>query len=181
MTRRRHSRTTSLAADHIPDAVETAWRIHQAQIDWTTRVDTKAGLAFTIESATIATTVTLSSVGHLFSSFDNWKLKVLYYGGLALLLLAAGLSAAVVTPRLRRTSICAESASNFIYFGHARLWQPDDLEAALKMESILPQLSKQIVVMARIAWDKHVKVQWSFVLAAAGAALLVACALLKTI
>lgn len=160
-------------------ALDTAWRIHQVQVDWTGRVDAKAGFAFTIESAAIATTVALTASGRLFSALDEWWLSALYAFGLVSLLVAAGLAAVVVIPRLRSSNAAGEARHNFIYFGHARHWQPADLEAALRQGPMLPQLSRQIVVMARIAWTKHVRVQWSFSLAVVGCACLVACGLLK--
>ena len=121
----------------------------------------------------------LTANGRLFSALDEWWLSVLYAGGLVLLLVAAGLAAVVVIPRLRTSKVSVEARHNFIYFGHARLWEPADLEQALKERPLLPQLSRQIVIMARIAWTKHVRVQWSFSLAVIGCVCLVACGLLK--
>lgn len=161
-------------------SLDTAWRVHQAQGDWTSRVDAKAAFAFTIESAAIATTVALTAEGRLFADLDKWWLVTSYAVGLGLLLIAAGFAALVVTPRLRRTKVDGEARHNFIYFGHARLWEPQDLEKALREDPVLPQLARQIVVMARIAWVKHVRVQWSFSLAVAGAACLVVCGLVRT-
>ena len=123
----------------------------------------------------------LTSDGRLFASLDKWWLVSLYAVGLGALLVAAGFSAAVVVPRLRTTKAGPEARHNFIYFGHARLWEPSDLERALTERPILPQLSRQIVVMARIAWTKHLRVQWSFSLAVVGSACLVACGLLKVL
>jgi len=91
-----------------------------------------------------------------------------------LLLVAAGFAALVAIPLLRTKNLREESKENFIYFGHARFWEARDLEAAIKNEEILPQLSRQIVIMAEIAWTKHIRVQWSFSLAAAGGIVLTA-------
>ncbi|WP_426593826.1 Pycsar system effector family protein [Cellulomonas sp. McL0617] len=148
-------------------------------MDWTGRVDTKAAFAFTIESAAIATIVALTANGRLYSSLAGWWTVVLYVVGLGLLLVAAGFAALVVIPRLRRSKVDAEARDNFIYFGHARLWEPADLATALNERPVLPQLARQIVVMARIAWTKHVRVQWSFSLAVVGSACLVTCGLLQ--
>lgn len=160
-------------------SLDTAWRVHQAQSEWTSRVDAKAAFAFTIESAAIATTVALTAEGRLFADLKLWWLVVLYAVALGLLLTAAGFAALVVIPRLRRRNVDIEASNNFIYFGHARLWDPQNLEEALHRDPVLPQLARQIVVMARIAWVKHVRVQWSFTLAVAGAACLVACGLVQ--
>ncbi|MFI8411265.1 Pycsar system effector family protein [Paeniglutamicibacter gangotriensis] len=86
-----------------------------------------------------------------------------------MLLLGAGLAALVVTPRLRTRSLASEASSNFIYFGHARLWSPEALAEALGSTSLLPQISRQIIHMAEIAWVKHIRVQWSFRLGVLGA------------
>lgn len=166
------------ASGEDPRALDTAWRVHQAQVDWTGRVDAKAAFAFTIESAAIATTVALTAKDRLFSSLGHWWTASLYVLGLGALLVAAGFAAGVVIPRLRRAKADVEARDNFIYFGHARLWEPDALETALRERAVLPQLSRQIVVMARIAWTKHLRVQWSFSLAIAGSICLVACGLL---
>lgn len=180
MIGRRSGRAGQGARDEAA-LIDTAWRIHQAQGEWTSRVDTKAAFAFTIESAAIATTVALTAEGRLFSDLDKWWLLVLYGMGIGLLLCAAGLAAIAVTPRLRRKKMDREAPQNFIYFGHARLWKPQVLEAALRGRPILPQLTRQIVAMAEIAWVKHVRVLWSFGLAVVGAVCLVSCALIRTL
>lgn len=163
------------------DPLDTAWRIHQAQADWTAKVDAKATFAFAIESAAIATVVALTPNGRLFSDLDAWWLFAGYVLGLLLLMIAAGLSALVVIPRLRSRPSLKEAASNFIYFGHVRHWTSTHLEAALRAQDPLPQLSRQIVNMAEIAWTKHVRVQWSFRFAIVGGSMLVATGLLNLV
>jgi hypothetical protein len=65
----------------------------------------------------------------------------------------------------------AGPSSNFIYVGHLRHRNKDELTTALKTTDILPVLSHQLIVMSKIAWDKHKYVQWSFIAFSAGAAL----------
>lgn len=77
----------------------------------------------------------------------------------------------VVVPRLRARKVEAEAASNFIYFGHLKHRQADELANALKETDILPVLSKQLITMSKIAWDKHRHVQLSFVTFGLGVAL----------
>ncbi len=165
----------------VLSAIETAWRIHGAQADWTAKVDAKAAFAFTLESAAIATVVALATDGRLYSGLDAWWLVVGYVAGLVLLLGAAGLAALVVVPRLRSRNLAKEARSNFIYFGHVRHWNPEELTAALRTHDMLPQLSRQIVNMAEIAWGKHVKVEWSFRLAIVGGLLLLVVGLLNLV
>ena len=169
-------RPRSEATPSDPSALDTAWRIHAAQTDWTGKVDAKASFAFALESAAIATIVALSAKDRLFSAlpgFTPW----LYWSGLLLLIVGAGLAVTVVAPRLRGRRSKLESATNFIYFGHARNWQASDLEAALRTKDMLPQLSRQITAMASIAWKKHVRVQWSLWSATLGGLSLVVCGL----
>lgn len=167
--------------DHDSDArslraVEAAWKIHQSQVDWTGKVDAKAAFAFTIEAAAITTTLALTTDGRVFAALDTWWLDAMYWAGLILLAVAAYLAAIVVSPSLRRRRTKRESSTNFIYFGHARFWRPTDLENALIVGDMLPQLTKQIVTMAGIAWKKHIRVQWSFRLAILGALSVTLCA-----
>jgi hypothetical protein len=182
VTPRRRERDKDAAESDLESAsVDAAWRIHQAQADWTGKVDAKASFAFAIESAAIATVVALTAKDRVFSGLDQWWLVGLYAGGLVLMLAAAGLAALVVVPRLRSKAAAREASSNFIYFGHVRSWSPEKLEAALRQGEILPQLSRQIIHMAEIAWRKHLRVQWSFGLAVAAGLCLVTCGLLRLI
>lgn len=153
------------------DGVDTAWRIHQAQADWTGKVDAKASFIFAIASASVATTVALSANGRVFHDISPTWLKIGYWLGLACLLSGVLLASLVVVPRLRRSSILKrESKSNFIYFGHLRHWTAEELEVALEQKNILSILSRQLVSMAGIAWKKHRWAQWAlrFTLIGAG-------------
>ncbi|KQP01418.1 Pycsar system effector family protein [Leifsonia sp. Leaf264] len=172
-------RTSEEAASTNPNAIDTAWRIHAAQTEWTGKVDAKASFAFALESAAIATVVALSAKDRLFSALPGLT-PWLYWPGLLLLLVGAGLAVTVVAPRLRGRTARSESASNYIYFGHARNWKATDLEAALRTTDILPQLSRQITAMAKISWKKHVRVQWSLWSATLGGLALVACGLIAS-
>lgn len=152
--------------------VDAAWKIHQAQLDWTGRADAKAVFAFTIESAAATVALTLVTQGKVLTSdLPCWQLS-LFWVALLLLLSGATFAALVVIPRLREKSMVSEYQENFIYFGHARLWNEEDLASSLKHKPILEQLSRQIVNTAKIAWQKHKRVQWSLTLGVSGAALM---------
>lgn len=164
------------------DGVDTAWRIHQAQTDWTGKVDAKASFIFAIASASMATTVALSATGRVFHDIAPTWLKTGYWLGLACLLSGVLLASLVVVPRLRHsTDLKRESKSNFIYFGHLRHWAAEELEDALKQKHILSVLSRQLVVMAGIAWKKHRWAQWAlrFTLLGAGIELFAAWCLVQ--
>lgn len=153
--------------DHDP--VETAWKIHATLVDWTGKVDTKASFAATIESVVLGGAITLSGENRLLSEITGFP-AFLRNTSLVLLALAAISAISVVTPRLRSFSMTAEASENFIYFGHLKHWQPDDLATALTHRESLPVLSRQLVVMSKVAWQKHRRVQislWLAVLAVA--------------
>jgi hypothetical protein len=137
------------------DALATAWRIHDAQVQWTGQVDTKASFVLAIETAVAAGVVTLSTDGRSLTSLDPWWAEVLYWIGVAALAIALVAGVLVVRPRLRNPHLEAESKGNFIYFGHARFWNSSELQTALAGDP-LEMVAKQIVEMAKIAWRKHV-------------------------
>lgn len=161
-------------------ALDNAWRIHAAQTDWTGKVDTKASFALALSSAALGTTVALSASGRTFSHVSGWAENALYWSGLGAILAGAFCALLVVVPRLRHTSVDAEASANYIYFGHLRLWNVDDLVAELTEGEILPVVARQAVVMAKIAWRKHRWVQRSMILTASGIGLLVATGLSAT-
>ena len=146
--------------DH-PEAVEQAWRIHAALVDWTGKVDSKASFTLTIQSAVLAGIVTLTGTGHHLHGLRGATVDGFFWVGIAVLILGVLASASVVAPRVRRNKMGEEWRQNFIFFGHLKDWEPDDLTAALSQRDILPVLSRQLVVMSKIAWQKHEQVQIS--------------------
>lgn len=159
------------------EAVETAWRVHAAQSDWTAKVDAKAVFAFTFETAALAIGVSLSHAIQA-AAEASWLRVVPFWFGIICLSVAAGFSALVVLPRLRSKRLKVEADHNFIYFGHARFWSPKAMRSQLLSEDELDQLTRQITVMAKVAWIKHVQVQWSFVLGVLGSTALAVFAVL---
>lgn len=158
-----------------PDPIDTGWKIHAALVDWTGKVDTKASFALTIEAALLAGVVTLSGDERVFSNLSGWAV-VWYVLGIFLLIAAVLCAAWVVRPRLRKAEVKAESADNFIYFGHLRHLTPEDVQGRLENADLLPVLSKQLVEMSKIAWLKHRLVQLSMSLAPIGVLALGICA-----
>lgn len=159
------------------DAIDNAWKVHAAQVDWTGKVDAKASFAFALESAAIVSTVALSAKGRIFGDLSDPAAGRLYGIGLALILIGAVFAVAVVIPRLKSDTVKSTAAENFIYFGHAQHWEPDELTVALKERELLPVISRQIVVMADIAWQKHRWVQLSMFAGCAGGVCIVLAAL----
>ncbi|MFI7431709.1 Pycsar system effector family protein [Micromonospora sp. NPDC049836] len=155
------------------DPTETAWKIHAALVDWTGKVDTKASFALTIESAVLAGAVGLSNSGSRFGNLQGVLPLATFWFGVAFLAASVVLSVLVVMPRTRNKNIPTEWPSNFIYFGHLQHWSPEPLERALRELDPLPMLSRQLVVMSRIACVKHRRVQESLGLALLGGFLVV--------
>lgn len=158
-----------------PSAIETAWRIHAAQADWTGKVDSKAAFALTVHFALLTVAVVL------FANLDGWLQYALFGAAAALMVIGAVLGASVVAPRLRSRGLRQASRTNYVYFGHARHWRAEELTKRLQGDDILPQLSRQIVVMADIAWEKHVRVGWAIWLGVAGGIALLAAAVLSQV
>lgn len=167
---RKSATTLAPAPDRHAAAVENAWKIHASLADWTGKVDAKASFALAIESAVIATIVTLSGdkrrLSHLTGAWQNG----FYWTGLVLLLAAVIVIITVVVPQLRRGKLANEWSENFIYFGHLRYWNSDELAVALERKDILPLLSRQLVNMSNVAWRKHRLLQVSLLLSVLGTA-----------
>jgi Family of unknown function (DUF5706) len=77
----------------------------------------------------------------------------------------------VVFPYLDRRKARIHWRSGVIYFGHLRRWQPSELADylfALSTRTQLDILSRQLITTSKIAWIKHVRLQWSMPGAALG-------------
>lgn len=107
--------------------IDTAWRIHDAQIAWTSQVDSKASFVLAIEAAVIGGVVTLAGDGHRLTGLEQgWTLGIFVLG--VVLLIGALVSVAlVVRPRLRNADLVKEADTNYIFFGHAKQYDPDKL------------------------------------------------------
>lgn len=152
----------------MKDALDAAWRLHDAQMEWTGRVDAKASFILTLDAAAIATGVALSAEGMTFHGIASTWLKVPYGISLTLFVVAAGLAAWAVAPALRFRHLTEEAKVDFIYFGHVRHWDAAELADTLTEQDLLPVLTRQIVRMSEIAWRKHCRAAWSAWLTGAG-------------
>ncbi|MER7987563.1 Pycsar system effector family protein [Streptomyces noursei] len=161
------------------DPLETAWKLQAGLADSTGKADTKASFALAIQSTALVLLGVLTSVGTSPGSPKHGISLALLWAGAALLACGACCAAAAVSPNLRKERRGPQRDDDVLFFGHLRHWDPAELEAALKNKDLLPNLSRQIVVMSEIAWTKHRRVQWSFALAAAGSAALGLAAILK--
>lgn len=151
------------------EGIDFAWRVHDALDSWTGKVDTKSSIALGIEVAVFGFVVALSEKPGRFSALKGANLRF-FQAGLVLALISILLSLAVVFPQLNGIKARRHWKTNMIYFGHLRRWNPADLAKALAAG--LPeeeQLARQLVEMSKIAWRKHVWLQWSLLSFAAGA------------
>lgn len=141
--------------------VENAWKIHAALVDWTGKVDGKASFVLGLESAIFAALVYLRSDDHLLSVLNNGTASLGFAVGGVLIVVSMLLALWAVTPILYIKNARANWQSNYIFFGHLHNWKPADLEVALKDDPVLPVLARQLVIMSKAAWSKHLRVQWS--------------------
>jgi predicted RecA/RadA family phage recombinase len=162
-----------------PDPVDTAWRIHALQVDWTGKVDSKASFALAIESAILLAIISLAGGGRRLSGLTGFWINTFFWSGVVVLVGSLLCVALVVRPRLRSPKVYGERLSNFIYFGHLKDWDPDRLQEALSKEDVLPMLSRQLINMAKIAWLKHRLLQVSMTGTTIGAALVAVAAALN--
>ena len=148
--------------------IETAWQLHSAQMEWTGKVDAKAGFILTLDAAAVTTAIALSADGMVFDGIAASQFQILYDLSILLFIAAALLAAWAVAPVLRLGNLEEEAKSDFIYFGHARYWEADDLATALEEVDPLPNVTRQVVRMSRIVWKKHRRVACSTWLTVAG-------------
>ncbi|OOB90945.1 Pycsar system effector family protein [Rathayibacter sp. VKM Ac-2630] len=134
-------------------------------MDWTARVDAKAAFAFTVESVVLTAAISLTAENRIFALLDNPIAEGAFLISAAVLAVAALLALLAVRPQLRRRQAAGASVGNFIYFGHAQNWNEVKLAAALEKEDLLLQLTRQVVVMSKITWTKHLLISWSISLA----------------
>lgn len=152
------------------EPTETAWRIQAAVADWTAKADSKASFALTMQSTALAVLGLLATSKRAAGDLDSTVPQLLLWIGVLLMVAGVSFAAWAISPNLRKERRGPENDDDFLYFGHVRHLAPAVLEAALRDKDPLPSLSRQVVVMSEIAWNKHRRVQWSLMLAVAGCA-----------
>lgn len=160
--------------DEKKSGIDTAWRIHGAIEAWTAKVDTKASIILALESRLLVAVGGFSKTGSLYGELVGREVLA-FAVGISLLFFAVFLAGIVVKPRLRRRATAREYKNQYVYFGHLRHWEAKQLERELRTGDLLPVLSRQLIVMSKIAWQKHVLVQLSMWSALLGFAVLAAC------
>ncbi|QFG20437.1 Pycsar system effector family protein [Actinomadura sp. WMMB 499] len=147
-----------------------AWRVHQALHDWTAKVDAKASVILTLETAILGLIVAFAQSGkrlERLTTLETWT----FAAGLVLLVAAILLAGAAVFPQLNRRDARRNWRSNYVYFGHLRRWSPEELVVALgdgdeRRNKLV--LSTQLIALSKIIWRKHSFLQYSMGLVVAG-------------
>lgn len=154
--------------------------VQRALHEWTAKVDTKASVVLTLETAVFGAVLAFSSATQPLAHLDGLVLWA-YRAGISLLIGAILFAGAAVFPQLNRRDARRNWTSNYLYFGHVRRWRPEDLVTAVQNDRAERGhfvTSTQIVALSKIVWRKHVFLQWSMTLALLGGACVGAAAML---
>ncbi|WP_433477987.1 Pycsar system effector family protein [Spirillospora sp. CA-142024] len=144
--------------------------MHQALHDWTAKVDAKASVILTLETAILSMIIVFAGHGKRLDRLSEWETWG-FRGGVALLVAAIALAGSAVFPQLNRRDARRNWAQNYVYFGHLRRWTPAELVGALENggdhRSKLV-LSTQLIALSKIVWRKHAFLQYSMAMVVAG-------------
>jgi hypothetical protein len=160
---KRHSHPNdATAASSSHPGLDFGWKVHAATQDWIKGVDAKASLTLAIIAALglFAGGQVFGDKGSLHDVHDAqlWAVRVM-----AAAFVAAGLSALhAVFPSLKRRRARGYAQSGLIYFGHLRHADSEDIErrlASLDDHEAIHQLASQLDATAKIAWNKHCRLQ----------------------
>lgn len=145
---------------------EFAWRVHMAQVAWSSNADVKVSVLLALEAGALY--VVISAIGHGGLAGSKTYPVVGAIGLIALLLaIIAGVMA--IFPRLGQGN--HDRGPHVIYFGDLRRWDTAELTshiAGLTEGDELGMLSRQLTEISRRNWAKHLWVRRSLVLALTG-------------
>jgi hypothetical protein len=156
--------------------IEFAWRAHEAQENWTAKVDTKTSIFFTVNGAGVAALVALrTQSGGVLEQLTGAR-QVISDLGIVLCTLAVVIAGAAIFPLLGR-STRHRVERDTIYFGHLRHRTPAEVAERLRTlsdDEKLDQLARQLVTMSKANWAKHRLLQLALVMALIGYATVLA-------
>ena len=147
-----------------------AWNIMGTLHTWTTKVDTKASVILSVETAAFGLILVFAGRGRPLGNLSGvsvWPFRV----GITLLALAIAVAGAAIFPQLNRRDARQNWRRNYAYFGHLRHWNATDLVQSLQQGDRNASdlvLSTEIIALSKIIWRKHSFIQWSMTLVAAG-------------
>ncbi|MDN5285042.1 MAG: hypothetical protein JWR38_1316 [Mucilaginibacter sp.] len=138
------------------------WEILQLNIEWLRFSETKATLILTVYGVLLTLIYTNAS-----SVFESLKtsiallVMILIYGGLALASIV--LAFLCINPILKN-----KNPNSIIYFGHISKKFRNKAEYQVHAKAILDdedkyseQITEQIYIISKVAWNKYAKVTWS--------------------
>jgi hypothetical protein len=146
-------------------SLDYAWKVHDAIGDWTARVEVKASVVLGLEGASIALIADGAADG-VFKHLSTTATALLWTS-LICLFGSTLVSIAAVFPQLRRRASRSSWANGVIYFGHVRLWKPNDLAEQLTRlddSGWMSIVAQQLVDSSKVAWRKHAFMQVSMAL-----------------
>jgi len=147
------------------EAVDFGWRVHNALESWTGRADLKASILLAFQGGAFIFGITFWDA--LIKDVVSPWLQVAL-GATGLLVLAMVSTAIVIVPVLGpRRRLRADQPRSLVYFGHLRLWEPEELAQAMRNLTVREEtemLSAQLIAMSRLTWRKHRLIQISVVL-----------------
>ncbi len=153
--------------------IEFAWRVHAAQETWTAKVDAKAAIVLSLETAILVVLLAAEAPHRLLGQLTGWR-SVITDLGIGVYIMAMVLAAIAVIPLMGRTKKHrAEYDRNAIYFGHLRHWRHEELNQWLNrmnQDDELAQLSRQLIELSRRNWHKHRSLQLSMLTSLFGSA-----------
>jgi hypothetical protein len=144
--------------------------VQRALHEWTAKVDTKASVVLTLETAVFGAVLAFSTATKPLTHLDGSAIWF-YRAGISLLVGAILCAGAAVFPQLNRRDARRSWKRNYVYFGHLRWWRPTDLITAVQKDGTERGnvvTSTQIIALSKIVWRKHVFLQWSMSLALLG-------------
>lgn len=147
-----------------------AWRINQGLHEWTAKVDAKASVVLSLETAVLGIVLLFAGSGKPLGELSGpavWVFRV----GVSLLAAAIVIAGAAIFPQLNRREAKRRWRQNYVYFGHLRHWEPAALIAALDNDGPARTrmvLATQLIALSKIIWRKHTLLQCSMSLVAAG-------------
>lgn len=142
------------------DSVAFSWAMYHAIREWIAMIDTKASIVLSLETALLGLVIALARP-------PAGQVRVFYYTGAGLLLVAIMLAGGAVFPQLSRRFLRRWRGGFSIYFGQLRRWQPDELASALIAASARQRvrtIADDVVAISVIAWRKHTLIQGSMMI-----------------
>jgi hypothetical protein len=184
LRRARHLEQVELPGDPLQAALHFAWRIHDRNSEFSGRLDAKASVILSLETALAVVAVAGTKKGNPLSDLRGAALAA-FLICIALIAVAIVLAGLVLLPRVfwpwtsRR-----QSHGDFSFYAGLRRWDPAELRSRLVelgTRGQLDVLAEQLVIMSQVAWRKHLRLQWSVIIAMLALAALLAASALNRI